>query len=127
MILLLLLSISTLTAAYEESAQFRSFGQGLLAVDFTFKQSIEFPLDNNGRTFGSFPKPIYEIFYEYQLQALRLTMSKTRWMYDKWGQPEWQAAPLGVSLGAVLKNETPYGRYRITEFIVVPMTPGIDW
>lgn len=109
--LLLLFPIITLTAAYEESAHFRSFGQGMLAVDIAFKQSIEFPLDNNGRTFGSFPKPIYEVFYEYQLQALRLTMSKKRWMYDKWGQPEWQTAPLGVSLGAVLKSETPYGRY----------------
>lgn len=103
--------ITLTVCAYDESLRLQSFGQGLLLADFSFTQSIKYPLDDNGRVFGTFPKPMYEIFHEYKLQSIRLTMSKTRWMYEKWGEPEWDAAPLGVSLNATFNKETPYGKY----------------
>jgi hypothetical protein len=111
---ILLPTILHVVSAFEESAKFRSFGQGLLLADISFSQSIAFPQSDNGRDLGTFPKPIYEIFHEYKLRSIGLTMSRTRWLHELWGeQEEGEGRPLGAFLSAVFPRETPYGRYSI--------------
>ena len=46
-------------------------------------------------------------------------------MYERWGEPEWEAAPLGVSLGVLLSEETAYGNADDTWNRVVNSMSGI--
>lgn len=111
---------------YAEQVHFTALGQGLLLADFEFTQRIDFPLNQNGRFFGTFPKPIFEIFHEYKVSSFHLSMSKSRWHSSKWGHPPWIPAPSGILMEASLMPESPYGEYCAT-LILIYLSVDATW
>jgi len=53
--------------------------------------------------YGVFPRSIMQIFQNFDVEELHLTLSKTLWNYKKWGFPI-TPAPLGAELHAWMKS-----------------------
>lgn len=92
---------------FHESLSLQSLGQGFLISDFKFEQSIKFPPEDSIRHIETFSNTIHEIFDLFQILYFRLAMSRKRWQYEKWGNPPWNAAPVGVKLESLVPKSHP--------------------